>query len=856
MSRNSSQDLIHELRSRFPIFDRVAGRFGEDSPEERIPWFFALLLAAAMNGEPGACCFVLDKTQGTTAVAAVLLALARLQEDFPQLAESYARTALDKGQRVRVKPSDFVYEYEGIWDEHPGQFRLKVLDKTDRRSFLTSEVLRLEPTTRKRPKGTLASKLGVFDRSSLDDLLDITTYGNISMIRNVVLLYMAQARFAKIAGAVSLAPAHSSHFDPLSAFLSWGTLGHGGEMMAGDAYQVIGEPLIAVTRVPQDLANTAASAREESKIVLVDGARGIARDLQAFDDIAERQRVVILASPDETEEIGFLRDRDCPIWYMSAGEILMGEDLPSERSRSSLVGRTIRASVVRGQCRVTAVDCNSHELEAVASTLEGVANAINGTEERSEVDDILARLYGILLEISECCLGVGEETRLNLREAQDSLDRNQRWLDPDIVTQLQNTIDQLESALASGGSYGEKSEALLTLLTESDGRWAVAARSPRTSEWLRDGLSNLGADMPVIPVRSIPPEDEYDGIIVPAWPNGSRFTRLKNLAVTQDIRVLAYPFERRWLLSHQTRERSNAESNRMEVEERAAILGVESSLLPAMKMQQPHMPSDGASSDPPMLKFEDRVSRRRSKRPSPAGIGDDTRRARLVEFYGGRYALLTEWSQLHVLNELIDSRPGASGRLRTVAASDLSHDDFVLFRAGGDKEFIRLLAEDELGTEEYGRIRSIAELWKSSLRRLGGAPATVQRRLEKHGLCRTLPTIAGWMGNPDRIGPGYDSDIEAIARAANDAELLAGLDTVREAISRIRGAHIVAGSRLTQLILGEVRGRLGQLDDQPILLDLGYGQAWIVQVESVDTHQQEYPADQTNRLLGSDDSVF
>ena len=105
MSNHDSQELIRELRTRFPIFDNVVGRFGEGSPEERIPWFFALLLAASMKGEPGACCFVLDKTPGTAPLTAVFLALARLQEDFPRLAESYARTALSVGQHVRVSPN-------------------------------------------------------------------------------------------------------------------------------------------------------------------------------------------------------------------------------------------------------------------------------------------------------------------------------------------------------------------------------------------------------------------------------------------------------------------------------------------------------------------------------------------------------------------------------------------------------------------------------------------------------------------------------------------------------------------------------------------------------------------------------
>ncbi len=852
MSDQDNQELILALRSRFPILEHVSGRFGEGSPEERIPWFFALLLSAALKDETGACCFVLDKTQGTTALAAILLALARLKEDFPRLAANYARTGLSRGQHVRVKPSNFVYEYEGIWEEHPNWFRLKEQDKPAWRSFRVSEVLRLEPTTRKRPKGTLSSRIHEFDRSPLDQLLDITTFGNDSMIRNVVLLYMAQARFAGVADVVSLTPRDSEHSDRLSSFLPWGTIGADGVIQAGDAYQVIGEPIIAVSRVPQDLADAATSAPEASKVVLVDGARGIISDLQAFDDIVDRQRVVILASPDETEEVRALRGRECPVWYLSPTEITIGEDQAGDRSRHSLVGRTVRVADVRERCKVAAIECHSGDLQAAATALESVAAKIEDAEEKSETEDLLARLYGILLEFSECCFEVCDETKSDLRLARQNFVRDRMWMTSDVIGEFRSVIDRLEGISHSGSGLEGKADALLNALVGCEGRWAIACRSARTAGSLRDALRTLGADLAVLPIQAIRPEDEWDGVILSAWPGRRRFTRLVNLGVARDIRVLTYPFERNWLLGHQTRERTLMKNNLLPVRDRAGMVGIEPNLLPVSEPKESAPPVDSGSPDQPMLDFERRLSRRRPRPPSPSVRGDDVRSARLVEFYGGCYTLLTEWSHVHVLNDLMkDIRQ--EGGLRTVTASDLSIDDFVLFRAGGEKEFIRLLAEDEFGIEEYERIRAIAERWKSTLRRLGRTPSEVQKHLEDNGLSRTLPTIAGWMGNPDRIGPGDDGDIEIIGRAASDAELLEHLRSVREAISRIRGAHQAAGSRLTQLILGEVRGRMGQLDDQPALLDLGYGHAWVVQVQAVDSRQREYAAHEVNHLLWTDD---
>ena len=95
-------------------------------------------------------------------------------------------------------------------------------------------------------------------------------------------------------------------------------------------------------------------------------------------------------------------------------------------------------------------------------------------------------------------------------------------------------------------------------------------------------------------------------------------------------------------------------------------------------------------------------------------------------------------------------------------------------------------------------------------------------------------TIAGWLDNPYRIAPGDFGDIEVIARAAGDTDLLSIKEEVKNAISRIRSSHIRAGSRLTKLIIGELVGRLHDLDDQPVLLDLEYGEAWVVQVDRVE----------------------
>ena len=186
------------------------------------------------------------------------------------------------------------------------------------------------------------------------------------------------------------------------------------------------------------------------KVVLVDGARSIVSDLQAFDDIAGRHRVVILASPDETDEIQLLRARECPVWCLSPTEIMIGEDHAGERSRKSLVGRTVRVADIRERCNVVAIDCQNDDLQEASAAMGRVAATIDGTDERSETDDLLARLYGVLLEISECCFGVGDEPKSDLRQAREALIRNQIWMTSATIREFLTVLDRLENAACSG----------------------------------------------------------------------------------------------------------------------------------------------------------------------------------------------------------------------------------------------------------------------------------------------------------------------------------------------------------------------------------------------------------------------
>ena len=392
------------------------------------------------------------------------------------MAKHYTRTRFSVGDRVKVKPDNLVYEYDGFWEDFD-RLKLKVLDEQAWRGFPVEEILRLEPTLHFKPKGKGGPSFGTSEQSPLDRLLSLYSCGNKSLIKNTALILMEQTAFERSIDSTVLAPLQTpaEKFHKLSSFLPWGSIGQNGILKSKDSYQVEGEPLIAVTSAPEYLSSACLQGGTPlRRWSFVDGARRIAGNLQAFDDIAERQKMVILASPDEREYIDQLGNRNCAIWKMSPEEILIGESSIDARVRRSLVGATVRAADIRRRGKIFTVDCEDALLQRVAMSLGRVMEMIKDEEESSEAERVAGNLRGILLDFSECCLGVGDGTMSNLAEARKLLHgEHEKYLEEGIKTSIQEAVGGLEQAIENG--YGRnKAEILQDMLSKCDGKWIVA----------------------------------------------------------------------------------------------------------------------------------------------------------------------------------------------------------------------------------------------------------------------------------------------------------------------------------------------------------------------------------------------
>lgn len=147
-------DLHNALRQRFPLLTSLRIFHGPGESED-LAGFMGVLLAAMEGSRDSSFCFVFPRKAGVAPMSASLYALGRFAMDFPKLAENYARRSFTIDQNVRLIPGDKVFRFGGVWPGLETWFRLKLLNDKRNTAFNwpISEILRIEPTERKIPKG-------------------------------------------------------------------------------------------------------------------------------------------------------------------------------------------------------------------------------------------------------------------------------------------------------------------------------------------------------------------------------------------------------------------------------------------------------------------------------------------------------------------------------------------------------------------------------------------------------------------------------------------------------------------------------------------------------------------------------
>jgi hypothetical protein len=849
--------FLAELEKRFPLTKGLLFYPTKVGPKERLPGVVGLLAAMTDPKLKGDTCVVLPSRERVAALTAVLVALTAARERFPELRKAYLEEGFKIGERVRVLPTMHVYEFGGLFsDSYNEFFRLRLLgDPSTSRSFPIRDAVLLEKTNSRTPKGRGNTGLGSFYPSPLDSLLDIESGGNHALLANEVLLVTTQRDFLEFMDNVSVCrAARPERSWILREVLSWGTVQPDGSLVFGERDTAAGSPLIAVSHRTEYVAEAVRRRTGLLPRVIVDGAVRIGA-LQALDDLVDLSKLLILADHTRLDEFDELEKRGCRVWKLPDGLV----DLAG--SEQGVLGEFSRAYRVASNFDLEVTSCESELCDTVAAHLTEAERVLRMTEADDEDRRALSTAYARLLDVAAIVHvpreGHVDELSRAIRQATELVESRRMFLDPAAAAHLGEALRLMMQALdVTDSDYcrdkGAKLRDLVRTLSGSRRRFAVLAPSAFAANSARNFLDReVDDEINVVTLQSFGSANDFDAIVLTGWPRRRHLQKLLNRYAAPRIHALAYDFEQAWF-AHLCRHRAEALA-RLETHTGSLFD------LTGLREMFYSVPKRLPSNPPAPVRGIDESFLDRTRKGSTTGpvSAQDAREGRLVSFIGRAYAYITQTHRLPKLTALINAPQHAQRTgIPLVTLDELDAGDYVLFRSAEDdqRDLIRTIAEQQMGTRSYTDLREYAERWKIALRKLGATSDQVWRVLRVHNFKRTHTAVHSWLSDDALIGPKHKEDIAVIAVAAGDEGLKRDLNAVWEAIRRIRGAHTSAGAHLSGLLLKYLPGQLPDIDDEEMIVDLvlgdlPLGKVLILQIDQIERRPEIRPYWEVNRVL-------
>jgi hypothetical protein len=851
---------VDELAAKFPLIDKLDFYLSKNGVAEEMPPIISLLAAMTDPKIPGDNCILLPSREHVGFLTAILTALSAAQESFPSLLEKYVEESFAEGERVRVLPTGHVYEFGGYF-HHDGRafFKLKIIgDKTKgARAFPLKEVVRLEKTNRKRPVGKGDTSWGRFRVSKLDYLVGTRSAGNNALLLNEVMLICTQREFLEFMDDVWISKkGQTEHRFSLSDVLPWGTVDSEGNINFKNSAAASGQPVIAVSSRAEYIAAACKKNGQISPRVIIDGASRV-RDLQAFDDITDYSKLLVIADHADTPTLSLLADRNCSVFKLPQSAAVLFDN------ETSLLG-TFRKKFGRASSlTLNILPCSSSTVDDVVQNLVEAERMLR----EDECDDAVIKIVGVAYArlLDTACIvhdaEVGEIDDLSdlINLGQKSLQAHRIWMRPEAHSLLVSVFECLNNEVRRrmANHFNEKQEVLTKFITglHAEGsRCAITGHSNLAINSARRFLAdNCLDDVAVIPLSELSDATNIDDLILTGWPRSRNFSRLLDSYCADHVHALAYGFEENWFHSSWRRRRGQLSSWASANDELQRLTSLNINLKPDhLDLSSPPETAGVAS----IFDFEDRLSGVRKGAPAGEVHQLEARDAKYVGFVGNTYCYLTETHKIPKVTRLLRSDAGQGRNVPLETVDNISVGDIVLFRiqTDNDKDMVRSIAEGLGKSGEYENVRRLAESWKLHLRSLGDDSYTVWNSLRAAGLERTHQAVRGWLLDPNRIGPFYEDDLRVLARAVDDTEFEGRISEIWQAIQTIRGAHTTAGFKLSQLLFSQLPGRMPEQRQTESIVeltldDVSLGQVAVVVVEEIAHEYEARRYSEVNHLL-------
>lgn len=851
-------EAIGQLSALHPWLSTI--RVGtEETPPEKLPALFGLLLSAFREASDTPLCFIVPRRGDLPRHAALLLALEHVRV---QATAAMNPAQFKVGAQVRIHPTGHVFIFDGVNAHDPQRFWLRELNRQSRLDFPLTALARLATTTRSRPVGHLdqAGELRTPPTAPIDRLLGTATQGNLASFGTAGLLLDTRSGFSECAAQIFFSPAANESQVLKAIELPLGDAGYSFDERAAWLQQwKAGEgeapPLIAVAHSPEQLAEFCKAEPARSRLVLVNGA-AMVRNPQHFRDIADSQRLIIFADHDETETLDAMEKGGCEFWRLGLPELGTGAEgglfeNPARWARNHELLTTIEVE-----------ECAAPVLDESAQVLLEIQTA-----EKPDDEDPLARALALgwdLLNEAASWMAppsapVAVTYAARIADFRREIQRSAAYLAPAVRSRLTAVADDLSARAKPAEFAHAKGDALRRCLDEAlhlSHTVGLVARHEAAAEAIRNALHRdvRRRAVSVFSIRALPDDGSFDVLIVASWPGGELLHRVAAKLLAPRIRLLGYAFERRWARQCERRLLARSSVREIPAERKTRIaFGKDSPVRWPETAPVPLAQPTPASPEFDIWRFETAQRRMRSGAAAHPSVAADAVLASYVRFVGDCFAFLTPGHALPVATNILTKQRGARQKLPERTVSEWRRGDFIVFPECGSRELVREVADKLLG-DEAAHLRRTARIWKDALLRSRMSPPEFFAQTRMLGCRRCLPTIRNWLAESTQIGPAEEDDLRCIAQVTQDPALTAALPAIWAAIQEIWAAHLTAGMRLGEELRRELPEKLGALHEAATRVELGdLGAAWVVMVDDLAAEPERRGKNEVDWLRWPDD---
>ncbi len=843
--------LKNDILTAYPFLTKA--RFGlPDTASFPMPPLLTVGSFAAINvindelGAKNLLAMIFPQAESVACYIAAAASLASIKKQVDQGLGTLP--ALTPGEKVLLDGVDFTFLGEVV-DKGQAYYKFSYADEGTTKSIpvTSSNRMRIQHSVSTR---NLAKRDKKAIKNVTDPILGLKLQGNTSLFQTKVVLVSGINAVREQVSDLRLSSS-ADECSKLAHVFGWGSLSEENEVRIWGSSGKKEEPLVLVASNFADVYEYVEYSSLPPDVIIVDGTSCL-RDLSTFELLLNTNiPFLFVLSGKDHDGIQYLKKKNFAFWAWNSGDLalLHGEHSETEESPFFHLQKQIASFATFD---VEVIDCSNPALEKSFGLLKQAEREL--TDDDFQASEILSRTFGLFIGISRSVSDLPltsdrYETALCLIES--DLATHRHFLSPEFLSRLTETVGLLRDAISLLAEENAKPSRLRAAISQalSDGYEKICVVLNKTDfEAEKEALARAFPGDKVVFERSsgFRMSDDFEWVILCGYLNRKYMLRVFNDALSTNLTVLNYAFEKQWITSVKNQFFGAFDNHAFR---NHSVFGKRASEPPA---SPPEHPTTTATLEQFELKLHE-FKRQRILKGLTEDAGGQKVRARCVTFTQGSFAFLTESHSVPVINELLGGKSKVD-KLPQKKLKDIAAEDLLLFRESSARNLVRDVADILLEKGGKGELRKEASRWRGALEKVYEVSAAslskVKAELKAHGCDRNELTIKNWLFDKDQIAPGEDTDILVIAEAANDHDLLRDIDAVADAIHQVRGAHIQASHQIAKLLEKRIKGELRDLSDMDVEVKVpGLGKVFVVCVESIDSAQVDVPSHKVNRLL-------